>query len=620
MKRLYNSRDPRCKQPFGAIKTREQATFRLFLSKSQKNEEPVMLVFEYDHPENPTALPMRFVSGDLLDNCYQCEYYPTKPGLMGYYFEVFSNGSLTPIKRGEYGDGAAGASGDFWQLTVYDEDLLPNRLAGGVMYQIFPDRFFNSGEAKENVPADRVLRSDWGGMPVWRPDENGEVTNADYFGGDLRGIEQKLDYLENLGVTSLYLNPVFEAHSNHRYNTADYERIDPLLGTNEDFARLCDAAKKRGIAVILDGVFSHAGSDSKYFNKNGRYGGGGAFHDAQSPYRPWFQFKKWPDDYASWWGFPTLPNVDELNPYYLEYICGEEGILSQWLRQGASGFRLDVADELPDGFLDALHDRVKAVDPRAAVIGEVWEDASNKQSYGKRRRYLLGEQLDSVMNYPFRDAVLGFIGRGDGEAFLDVVLQILENYPAPAVSSLMNSLSTHDTERAITMLAGEPAGQNGREWQERHHWLSLEQYRRGCRLLCLAGVLQFGLPGIPCVYYGDEAGLSGYRDPFNRVCYPWGHENPELIDFFAQLGKVRHDYPIFADAAFVPFTFGRDACSFARQRDGTAIVFAVNRSDGYQPLSLPQEFLPYETLVLLGDLRDGVMGPQSGAVLRVTRA
>lgn len=619
MKRLYNSRDPRCKTPFGALKTGEQATFRLFLSKSQKNEDPVMLIFGLDDPGNPVALPMRFVSSDMLDNCYQCEYCPGEPGLKGYYFEVFSNGSLTPIRLGQHGDAVAGEQGGFWQLTVYDKNALPNALCGGVMYQIFPDRFCNSGSPKDNVPEDRVLREDWGGMPVWRPDGNGEVTNSDYFGGDFAGIEEKLGYLESLGVTAIYLNPIFEAHANHRYNTADYEKADPLLGTNEDFARLAAEAKKRGISLILDGVFSHTGSDSKYFNKKGRYGDGGAFRDPQSPYRSWYQFQNWPDAYVSWWGFNTLPNVDELNPDYLEYICGEGGVLQQWLERGAKGFRLDVADELPDGFLDALRERVKTVDPGAAVIGEVWEDASNKQAYGHRRRYLLGRQLDSVMNYPFRDAVLGFIRWGNGEVFLDIVLQIIENYPAPALASLMNSLSTHDTERALTMLVGEPPGENGREWQEQHHWLTLEQYRRGCRMLSLAGIMQFGLPGIPCVYYGDEAGLSGYRDPFNRCCYPWGHENQELIRFFAQLGAVRKNYPIFADAEFIPFTFGRDVCSFARRKGDIAVVFAVNRGDGYQPLSLPEEFFPCETLVLLGDLREGILGPQSGAVQLVMR-
>ena len=247
-------------------------------------------------------------------------------------------------------------------------------------------------EKKQDVPADRILRSDWGNLPVYLPDKNGEITNSDYFGGDLKGITQHLDYLQALGVTCLYLNPIFEAHSNHRYNTANYLRVDPLLGTEEDFAELCARAKERGIAVILDGVFSHTGSDSVYFNRNGRYGEHtGAYRDPNSPYREWYSFRRYPDDYESWWGFITLPNVRENNPQYVDFICNlKTGVLAHWLRLGASGFRLDVADELPDAFLDRVYQTVKSFGEDKIIIGEVWEDASNKVSYGNRRRYLLG--------------------------------------------------------------------------------------------------------------------------------------------------------------------------------------------------------------------------------------
>lgn len=271
------------------------------------------------------------------------------------------------------------------------------------MYQIFPDRFCRSGEKHENVPTDRIIHENWEDTPFFRPDERGIIRNNDYFAGDFKGIESKLPYLQSLGVTCIYLNPVFESHENHRYSTACYEHIDPMLGTDEDFEHLCKQAKTYGIDIILDGVFSHTGADSIYFNKFGRYGDHeGAYRDPDSKYKNWYFFSRYPFDYESWWGITTLPNVNENNPDYTEYICGENGILQRWIDKGARGWRLDVADELPDEFLDNLNKAVKAKGNDKVIYGEVWEDASNKESYGVRRRYLIGGQLDSVMNYPSR--------------------------------------------------------------------------------------------------------------------------------------------------------------------------------------------------------------------------
>ncbi|MCL2035319.1 MAG: glycoside hydrolase family 13 protein [Oscillospiraceae bacterium] len=611
---IYNSVNPDYKTPFGAVKTNETVSFTVHVPKKFPAATPLLVLRDGDG-NLFDAVPMGFLGSSLSSNHFNCKIELKEPAVYFYCFEIVSGGEKYTIRRGEDGAAKFCEDGGLWQLTVYDENMkTPEFLKGGIMYQIFPDRFYNSGEPKENVPDDRMLRSDWGGMPIWRPNHEGEVLNNDYFGGDLLGIEQKLDYLESLGVTCIYLNPIFEAHANHRYNTADYMRIDPLLGTNGDFERLAKKAKERGISIILDGVFSHTGSDSVYFNKKGRYEGG-AYNDPESPYREWYMFKNYPHDYESWWGFITMPNVDETNPAYIEYICGENGVLKKWLKAGASGFRLDVADELPDVFIDALNECVKSYDPDCAVIGEVWEDASTKVSYGVRRRYLLGKQMDSVMNYPFADAILNYIQWGIGDAFLALIMQILENYPQPVVNALMNFISTHDTARAITVLAGPPPADNGRDWQERHHHLNEQDYERGLKLFKLASILQFGLPGIPCVYYGDEAGLSGYRDPFNRCCYPWGHENTDLVRFTASLGKMRKDYPIFTEASFIPITFHRDICVFARKKGDTAIVFAVNRILEDRRVDLPLAFKDPRPLVVSGPYENGVLGGYSGVVL-----
>lgn len=589
---LFDSRNPRCKSPFGALPTDDVATFRLFLPIAYQLSAPALLMFQADRWDTPERIEMRFEDSDGIACAYKCIFYSPDPQLYFYLFEVQGPNGVMRISRDADGFGQlSGSGGDMWQLTVYDRDMrTPDFLRQGVMYQIFPDRFRNSGTIKEAVPEDRWVHGDWYELPNYMPDRDGEFRNNDYFGGDLRGITEKLPYLEEMGITVLYLNPIFEAHSNHRYNTADYLKIDPMLGTEEDFKTLCAEAKKRGIRVILDGVFNHAGSDSVYFNKDRRYGDGGAYNDPSSPYRSWFDFIEYPGRYQCWWGFTSLPNFNENDPGYSGFICGEGGVLRKWLRNGISGWRLDVADELPDAFLDNICRSIKEFDPEAAVIGEVWEDATTKIAYGVRRRYFLGGQLDSVMNYPFRDAILGYVRYGAANQFYNTLMNILEHYPKPVLDVLMNSLATHDVERAITALAGEPAEGRGRDWQGQNNSLSPARYEHGKKLLRLAALLQYTMPGIPCLYYGDEAGLYGYRDPFNRSCYPWGREDPELLALFRGLGALRKKFPRLSSGGFSAVRITSETASYVRDCGGESLFVAVNRSDKDAMLCLPEGF------------------------------
>lgn len=588
---LFDSRDPRCKTPFGALPTEDVATFRLFLPIVYQLSSPVLLMYQADRWDTPERIDMRFEDSDGICCAYQCIFYSPDPQLYFYLFEVQGPNGVMHISRDQDGFGQLGAGNEMWQLTVYDRNLrTPDFLKQGVMYQIFPDRFCSSGGNKENVPEERWLHGDWYELPNYLPDRDGEFRNNDYFGGDLKGITDKLPYLQSMGITVLYLNPIFEAHSNHRYNTADYLKIDPMLGTEEDLKTLCSEGKKLGIRVILDGVFNHAGSDSVYFNKYRRYGDGGAFNDPSSPYRSWFTFDEYPNRYQCWWGFTSLPNFNENDPGYSSFICGEGGVLRKWLRAGVSGWRLDVADELPDAFLDKICASVKAQDEQAAVIGEVWEDATTKVAYGQRRRYFLGGQLDSVMNYPFKDAILSYIRYGSATQFYNTLMNILEHYPKPVLDVLMNSLSTHDVERAITALAGEPAEGRGRDWQGQNNALSPARYAHGKKLLRLAALLQYTLPGIPCLYYGDEAGLYGYRDPFNRSCYPWGREDPELLEMFRMLGALRAEYPQLSTGGFSAVRFTPEAASYVRECGEESLFVAVNRTDRDMVLYVPEEF------------------------------
>lgn len=546
---MFHSRSSLYRNPTGAVADGQSVHFKISPSR-ELGCSGAYLVVEKDRGD--VQLLDMYWCGMHGENeeWWECDFIPQTPGLYFYHFELKTGRGSVSLSRLKNGWAVLGGQNP-WQLTVYSRNSrTPDWLAGGIMYQIFPDRFFCSGEPKQDVPRDRVLHEQWGEQPVWAPTEEGKVLNNDFFGGDLKGIEQKLPHLRELGVTCLYLNPVFESHSNHRYDTADYSKIDPLLGTEADFVSLCEKARQYGIHILLDGVFSHTGSDSVYFNREGRYTTEGAYNSQTSPYSSWYTFRQWPDDYDCWWNFVTLPNVNEVNPAYDGYINGEQGIIRKWLKLGAAGWRLDVADELPDAFLDSLHRAARAEKTDALVLGEVWEDASNKTAYGVRRRYLLGDQLDTVMNYPFRDAILSFLLNGKPERFAEAVEDILENYPPQCTRLLMNHIGTHDTERALTLLGGASMNGRDRKWQSEFQ-LSHQQRATAVKRLRLAALLQYILPGVPCIYYGDEAGLEGGKDPFSRACYPWGQENKELLAWYRELGWIRHSQKeLFARGSF----------------------------------------------------------------------
>ncbi|MBR6785677.1 MAG: glycoside hydrolase family 13 protein [Clostridia bacterium] len=589
----YNSRQTYHKSPFGAVCEGEEVTLRIVMPRSF-GCIGASLTVESDSGDIQ-VYPMQWECMEGTDEeWWRVSFTAAEQGLYWYRFTVKNPQGESLITKAENSTGRISLYGSSFQLTVYSEDFkTPDWIKGSVIYQIFPDRFNFSGKEKKNIPSDRIMRSDWGGKPMWEPDCDGKITKYDYFGGDLDGIEQKLSYLESLGVGCIYLNPIFEAHSNHRYDTADYEKIDMLLGDEDDFASLCKSAESHGIRIVLDGVFSHTGADSRYFNKEKRYGDGGAYNSPDSPYYEWYKFRNYPDDYESWWGVDILPEISEENDGYIEYIAGENGILRKWLSLGASGWRLDVADELPDKFLDALRAAVKAEKDDAYILGEVWEDASNKVSYGERRRYLQGAQLDSVMNYPFADLLIDFAIRGVAEGFNDRIAEICENYPKPAVDCLMNHIGTHDTCRVLNRLAT-GGGYYSDHLNRYSGGLSQREKENGKKLLRLISTMQFTLPGVPCIYYGDEAGADGGEDPFNRGCYPWGKEDEELTKHFKTLGRIRKEHEVFKDGEFVPVSAAMGCVAYERRGRGEKIMTVANRNSHSIVYYLPED--GYEAL------------------------
>lgn len=581
---IFNSRKKEYKSQISAIAVDEQVKFRLVVPRCIKCSCARLAVFK---DNESTVYYNMFWAGMCGESheYWEIHFSATTAGLYFYHFELETPWGNSLVKNVGNGEGDLNAEGTEFQQTVYEKDFkTPDFLKGGLIYQIFPDRFYSSKTPKKNVPESRIMRK-WGEEPYWQESQMNGIWNNDYFGGDLKGVEEKLEYLSGLGVSCIYLNPIFEAHSNHRYDTADYEKIDSLLGDESDLESLCKKAHGLGISVILDGVFSHTGCDSKYFNMYNRYNTVGAYNSKSSPYFSWYKFTDYPNGYKSWWGIKLLPEVSEEDEGYREYICGKNGILRRWLRLGISGWRLDVADELPDVFLDDLRKAVKEENENAVIIGEVWEDATNKFAYGERRRYLLGDQLDSVMNYPFADAILNYVKFGNAQAFMSGIMSIVENYPPCVVNVLMNHIGTHDTERALTRLAGESAEGKDRAWQHSHNQLSDYDYLKGISMMKLASLIQYTLPGVPSLYYGDEAGMQGMKDPFNRACFPWDNINKELYKWYKRLGEIRRGCKAFKEGSFEPLYAADGAIAYVRRSGENSVLTAVNNSE--QEIHIP---------------------------------
>ena len=584
----FNSRNNLYKSKVGAVVSGETLRLRLLLHNDAHVHNAYLIINRDGEGEKY----LEMIAGKWLGDYrfYEIEI-ARDTGLYYYNFKYTSDyGDFFVIKQDNYNGIFSRENGEKWQLTVYSNQFkTPEHLKGGIIYQIFPDRFYKSGTNKRNVPKDRFLTDDWSKQPAYLQDGSKNSLGNDYYGGDLQGICQKLPYLKSLGCTVIYLNPIFEAHQNHRYNTADYMKIDPLLGDENDFIKLCKTAKEYGISIIIDGVFSHTGSDSIYFNKENRYQTVGAYNSPDSPYHSWYKWGANRDEYESWWGVKTLPEVNENDPAFTDYILGNNGVLAHWLRLGADGVRLDVADELPDEFLIKLRNTAKKVNPNSYILGEVWEDASNKISYGNRRSFLSGYQLDSVMNYPFASGIIDYIRNANAKSLCDVVLNVCENYPKPAIDLLMNHIGTHDTARILSVLSRNDNNVGNRNAQA---GITLSQSEKNFakKRLFAAAVIQYTLPGIPSVFYGDEAGMTGWGDPFCRATYPWGSEDAEILSFYKSLGKFRLCSNALKSGEFTPFNVDEGLLCFERKDESGAVFVAVNAGCNAKQTKIPPEY------------------------------
>ena len=588
MKIEHNSQNRFYRTPFGAVTNSSEVKIRLGIADGGI-PNAVRLVY-IDKNENENELKMSYIT-DIGGYCmYEAVIPPQKKcGNVWYYFDIILNHEHVyygnnPEMLGGLGKLYHEKPKSCYQITVYSDDYsTPEWWRNSVCYQIFPDRFCNGNEnGGFSGNREDIIKRVWNDTPFYTAAQfGGEYLANDFFGGNLKGIKNKLNYLAHLGIDAIYLNPIFKAYSNHKYDTGDYMQIDEMFGIEEDFKDLCAAAEQFGIRIVLDGVFNHTGSDSKYFNKNGTYDSVGAYQSQQSPYYDWYNFINWNNEYESWWGMKTLPQVNENSLSYQDYILkNDDSVVKHWIKCGAYGWRLDVVDELPGFFVKILREEVKKQNPDAVIIGEVWEDASNKVSYGEEREYFLGKELDSVMNYPLRDAlVAACTGKISAEDFDRRIMSLKENYPKPAFYSLLNMLSSHDMERILTAMSGAPDRRSvSKEWQAAYR-IDGELLRTSIERVKQAVMIQMLLPGVPCVYYGDEAGLQGYGDPFCRGTYPWGKENEDILLWYKTAIALRKGYRAFSEGEFE--TVYKVGCGygFIRYRGNDKHIVIANFSD-----------------------------------------
>lgn len=660
---FHDSRNTIYRVPFGAAPTLSRLTLRLDVAGCriagvglrlwQENIGAILLPMELICDTEQTQTDAEQEKNFPKERYSVTFSLPEKGCLVWYYFQLQSeDGAIFYYGNNETQSGGVGQTYEYeppsFQITVYDAaSATPKWLKDAVIYQIFPDRF-NRGQvplAQFTGKKDALLHSCWEDDPHYVKDpETGAVLQYDFFGGTLAGIRGKLDYLQDLGITCLYLNPVFESRSNHRYDTGDYKKIDPFLGTEEELKRLCREAKQKGIRILLDGVFSHTGADSVYFNRRGRYPGKGAYQSQKSPYISWYRFKEHPEKYDSWWGDKSLPEVEETNPAYLDFIIeGKDSVLCHWLQAGISGWRLDVADELPDVFLQAFYKKLKVENQEAVLLGEVWEDASNKVSYGRQRAYLCGGKLDGVMNYVLRNIMLDFVqGRSDAAQANDRYLQQMENYPRENLYSMMNLLGSHDVERILTltskewapekaeaetgMMTGEMTGEmTGVQSPEvlsvnvplpgaRANLPQKEIFSAGEKRLLLLWAWQMTLPGAPSIYYGDEVGLEGGKDPANRRTYPWGRENKRLYAKCRELVHLRRQNAALRTGRMIPVYAAGDVYVYARSIEGERDVFGQTAENGTFFIALNRSHALKTVTVDTADLAFGELCQLSPAV------
>jgi glycosidase/fibronectin type 3 domain-containing protein len=650
----HDSRDPLYRAPGGAVPAGTPVTLRL---RTFHNDVTAVQLRVYDLNANGQVFyAMQPAATDV--SCYQaglenrtCDFWATTlpnaaPDNLWYRF-IITDGTKTAYYADNTPalDGGPGAMSDTvvdqsYALMVYEPKFsAPAWAKNAVIYQIFPDRFRNgranndphTGDVRYDDP---VLKLPWGTLPEgycrnyadgatncpWRFDDmppkdspsKEQPRGRDYMGGDLKGVDQQLDYLKSLGVNTLYFNPIFDAGSDHGYDTQDYYKIDPYFGTQKDWENLVKHANQLGMRIMLDGVYNHMSSDSPFFDRYGHYESNGACESPKSPYRSWFTFHDVAEGagtcadsqgraksatYDGWFGFDSIPVLTKTNAEVQKYfITNPDSVAKHWLDQGAAAWRMDVMGDasFPDGYWEAFRAAVKTTRPDALIIGELWQKDSTLL------RYLRGDRADATMNYRLRDAVLGLLAPGpfDSKGFADSghpiapsefaarLMSMREDYADPTYYSLMNLLDSHDTERVLWTLTPGAATRADKEQ-------NAGNVAEGKQRQQLASLIQFTVPGAPTIYYGDEVGMTGADDPDDRRTYPWadlgGNPDMSMFKHYQTLASLRSQIPALTsgDMRVLLTDDANGVVAYGRATTSQAAITVINRSTITQTLSIP---------------------------------
>ncbi len=583
---FHDSRDPAYRSPGGPVEAGTDVVLRLRTRQGDLTGATVRL---WDSRlDRETLVPMASEGAGM----WEATVSTPAQGEALWYRLIAQDGSARAYYNddraadGGQGEGHLYESDSDFVITAYNPNFkTPAWVRDAVVYQIFPDRFYN-GDPQNDKPTGSFFYGGKTELKQWGDKPTG---SDDFFGGDLQGVTAKLDYLQSLGVTAIYFNPIFMSPSNHRYDTTDYTKIDPALGDLAVFRRLVQEARARGIHIILDAVFNHSSSDSLYFDRFARYSTTGAYESQGSPYEGWYSFKQWPDMYTAWSGISTLPQFTETEAIEQFLFKGPDSVSNRWLGEGIAGWRLDAAEQKSRQFWRDMRDAVKQADPEAVIVGEFWHNSAP---------WLAGDQWDGTMNYRFRDAVLGWLANParDVETMRRQLDSIREDYPPQALAASMNLIDSHDTARALTEAGGDK------------------------NMLMLMALMQFTWPGMPTIYYGDEAGMEGRRDPDDRRTYPWGSEDQALIEYYKMLARTRHSATALqtGDYRTLLAEKGKDVYSYARADAAGAAIVALNRSPQDEPVTLEVGGLLSDGATLADQLNTGQSYTVQNGVLRVT--
>lgn len=574
---IYDSWMESHKKPFGALEIGEDININI---EAISDVKEIYLILETNEDIKKEIKMENKSNGIFTIDKYKFE----KENIYFYYFKSIEGETLDVKYYGKsYDCGECVEYHDInyinkYQITVSRETESPKWFKEGILYHIFVDRFNRTGKIN-NPKKNSFIYANWEDTPMYIKNKENEVIRWDFHGGNLKGIISKLNYLKGLGVTVIYLSPIFKSQSNHKYDTGDYKTIDPMFGDEEIFKELIYKASKKGINIILDGVFSHTGDDSIYFNKYGNYDSLGAYQSKNSKFFSWYNFKDYPNEYDCWWGVKSLPNVNEIENSYMDYIIRDkDSVIKKWMNYGVKGWRLDVVDELPSKFLETLKKETLNIDNESVIVGEVWEDASNKISYSERRKYFLGNQLNGVTGYVFKNIVVEFLkGNINSQDVYNRFMTIKENYPKDAFKSNLNLLGTHDTRRILTELNEEK------------------------ELLKLAVFIQMTFEGVPYVYYGDEAGLIGETDPDNRRTYPWENEDKDILNFYKKIIKERKNNKLLSsgETKFLKLS-NQNILGYIRYIKTDKILVLINRSNIKEKIEIEgNEFIKKKLLITL---------------------